>query len=236
MPSAGKPLDRLPASDSAAALTGACNSPKVEDFRSTSANTLDRPGTSSGTAWRVSSADRCCQLRTTCRHLCFGRQSACAGLASANFPLMKRAGSPRRATVRACKKVCGRGNMPLPAAGCPDAALIELLGDGDHADRSSGLNIADDRQDIIGEPTRLRAQNAASHLAGLANICPIAERGTLLLLGRQCGLCSLRYQSPLLFGQCCVEVQHEGISVAPQLGDDECHALDHQAGDECDVA
>ena len=53
---------------------------------------------------------------------------------------------------------------------------------------------------------------------------------------RQCGLGALRDQPPFLLGQRGVEVQHERVGVAAEFGDDERHALRHQAGDERDIA
>ena len=53
---------------------------------------------------------------------------------------------------------------------------------------------------------------------------------------RQRRLGALRDQPPLLLGQRGVEVQHERVGVAAEFGDDERHALGHQAGDERDIA
>ena len=53
---------------------------------------------------------------------------------------------------------------------------------------------------------------------------------------RQRRLGPLRDQPPLLLRQCSVEVQHEGICISPQFGNDERHTLGHQARYEGHVA
>ena len=47
---------------------------------------------------------------------------------------------------------------------------------------------------------------------------------------------AFRDQSPFLLGKRGIEVQHERVGIGTELGDDEWHALGHQAGDEGDVA
>ena len=47
---------------------------------------------------------------------------------------------------------------------------------------------------------------------------------------------ALRDLPALLLGQRGVEVQHEGIGIGSQLGNDEWHTLGHQAGNEGHVA
>ena len=47
---------------------------------------------------------------------------------------------------------------------------------------------------------------------------------------------ALRDLPPLLLGQRRVEVQHERIGIGAEFGDDERHALGHQAGNEGHVA
>ena len=64
----------------------------------------------------------------------------------------------------------------------------------------------------------------------------VAERGFACPALGQCRLRPFRDQPALLLGQCRVEVQHEGIGVGPQVGDQERHPLRHQPGDEGDVA
>ena len=58
-----------------------------------------------------------------------------------------------------------------------------------------------------------------------------AQGFATLLLGCQCCARALRDEAALLFGQRCVQVQHEGIGVAAQLGNDERNALRHEARD-----
>ena len=74
------------------------------------------------------------------------------------------------------------------------------------------------------------ASPASRMLLGLPSLLPLA----FLICQRRLG--ALRDQPPLLLGQRGVEVQHERIGVAAEFGDDERHALRHQAGDERDVA
>ena len=67
-------------------------------------------------------------------------------------------------------------------------------------------------------------------LRGLPSLAPSAFFAASAASG------ALRDQPPLLLGQRGVEVQHERIGIAAQFGDDERHALGHQAGDERDIA
>ena len=71
---------------------------------------------------------------------------------------------------------------------------------------------------------------------GLRRIAPVAQPGALSLPRRQRRPRPLRDQPPLLLRQCSVEVQHEGICISSQFGNDERHTLGHQARYEGHVA
>ena len=94
----------------------------------------------------------------------------------------------------------------------------------------------DDRQDVGRERIRFRRQCTMPGCRSLGCIAPIAQLGALSLPGRQRRPRALRDQPPLLLCQCSVEVQHEGICISPQFGDDEGHTLGHQARYEGHVA
>ena len=79
-------------------------------------------------------------------------------------------------------------------------------------------------------------EGGAADLAGLPNICRIAEPPAAGLTNRESGFGPLRYQPPFLLGKRGIEVQHERIGIAPEFSDDERHTLSHQACDERNVA
>src|SRR5262245_32983132 len=64
----------------------------------------------------------------------------------------------------------------------------------------------------------------------------LAELHPARLRCRQSGLCALGDEGALLLRQGGVDVQHERIHVRAEFGDDEGHALYHQAGYEVNVA
>jgi hypothetical protein len=78
-------------------------------------------------------------------------------------------------------------------------------------------------------------EGRTANTAGLADVGGIAQLATGRFPDRQRGLGALRDQPPLLLGQCGLQVQHERIGVAPELGNDEGYALRHQAGNESDI-
>ena len=61
--------------------------------------------------------------------------SNAAAARAIEIPAYKRFVSAGRAIVRASHQVCDGRHVPLSAAGCPNAALVEPLCDSDHADR-----------------------------------------------------------------------------------------------------
>jgi hypothetical protein len=66
--------------------------------------------------------------------------------------------------VRTREDVGHRRYVPSCAAGRPDAALVQMPGYRDHADRTSGLNGPDHRQYVRREAVCLCAQGLPSHL------------------------------------------------------------------------
>jgi hypothetical protein len=79
-------------------------------------------------------------------------------------------------------------------------------------------------------------QCCSAAAAGLIKIVGISQARSSRLLCSQRGLGAVGYQSALLFGQRSIKMQHKGIGIAAQLGDDEWHPLSHQTGHEGDIA
>ena len=78
--------------------------------------------------------------------------------------------------------------------------------------------------------TAATASPRAASIWGLPSLTPFRLRG------RKAPTSSGRDQRPLLFRQRGVKVQNERIDVRTEFGDDERHAMRHQAGNEMDIA
>lgn len=94
------------------------------------------------------------------------------------------------------------------------------------------LYLSDDRQHVDGEGIRIGLDRGDAERAGLPEVRPVAEHGPLRFLRGKGGLGPGRDHPALLLGQGGIDVQHEGVGVPAELGDDEGHPLRHQAGDE----
>ena len=98
------------------------------------------------------------------------------------------------------------------------------------------LKRPNDRQDVGRERIRIFGQRSPSECRGLGCVPPVPEPGALGLPCRECGLRTLRYQPSLFLCQRSIVVQQERVSIRTKLGDDEWHALGHEASNEGHVA
>ena len=73
-------------------------------------------------------------------------------------------------------------------------------------------------------------------MAGFADVDRIAQLAPACFPHRKCRLGALRDESLFLLSEGRVEVQHERIGIPAKFGNDERHALCHQARDERDIA
>ena len=89
---------------------------------------------------------------------------------------------------------------------------------------------------FLGKAVGLGSLRFAAEAGRLARVRAVAEPGALGLASGEGGAGALADQPALLLGQRRIEVQHEGIGIDAELGDDEGHPLRHEPGDEGDVA
>ena len=132
--------------------------------------------------------------------------------------------------------VLDRLPVPPPAARRPHPARVERLRDPVIGGDPAGPNALDDRQHLGSEAVCAGADGIAPEGRGLGRVRPVAEQGAGGLLPAERVAGPLRDQRALLLGERGEEVQHERVGVGAQLGDDERHALRHEAGDERHVA
>src|SRR5208282_6820944 len=89
----------------------------------------------------------------------------------------------------------------------------------------------------LGHPPRYAAFNqSSSPRFQLSSRIGAAELDTTGLSSSKASLGPLADQPPFFLGKRSVDVEHEGIGVSAQLGDDEGDALSHQSGNEMHVA
>ena len=124
----------------------------------------------------------------------------------------------------------------LPPRGRRQAALVERFRGGV---RALAGKFGQDLAELLRAGVGLLAYGLDAllpHLGGeRLRTVRIAQLHAARLGGRECRLGALRDLGALLFGDGRIDVQHERVGVR-DLGNDERHALRHQAGDERDVA
>ncbi len=126
--------------------------------------------------------------------------------------------------------------MRLAAPGGSHAAIIE--GGRKSTQISDALcpQYLDNRHHVHCKRIRLLGQRLATKGQRRGCVGAIAELRAVRLARGKRRPGPLRDQPPLLLGQCRVDVEHEGVSIATEFGDDEWHTLRHQAGHKGHVA
>jgi hypothetical protein len=114
----------------------------------------------------------------------------------------------------------------LAAAGGTDASSVERFGYTSEADDTRRLDRAHDRQNIRGKLIGGGAVGRMGPAYGLGGV-RVAELYALQFLLGECRLGALRYKGALLLGECCIEVEHEGISIGAQLRNDKRNPMRH---------
>jgi hypothetical protein len=112
--------------------------------------------------------------------------------------------------LAAAENVSDREDMPSAAACRANAADVELACHGRKAECPGLADGIDDRHNTRGESVRFGYLQLAAKFGGVRGIPPVPEFRPAGFALRQRGPRPLRDQSPLLLGQCSVEVQHNG--------------------------
>jgi hypothetical protein len=125
--------------------------------------------------------------------------------------------------------------MPGATACCADATGIERRRNATERRDPGGLDLTDDGQDVAGELIGGRPVCRVRLHGGLGGAW-IAELRPGRLLRSERRLGAGGNQRLLFFRERRIQVQHEGVGVRAELGDDERNAVAHQAADEMNVA
>lgn len=88
-----------------------------------------------------------------------------------------------------------------------------------------GSDALDHWQNVGGKGGRFGSVHASALSGGLGKAGHVAQLDTPELQAGQGGACASRDQLTLLLGQGRVDVEHEGVSILAQLGDEKRDAL-----------